>query len=232
MPGTEEEILETARQLAAYELAPDLIPEVWWADGTGISPDEWRHIVGLMRYQRSLTDHYYSRGQRRAMRLLGRYLSPEQKRSARRNLRFYVQAKSGRVYELNPRTGNVSEVVKRGARFYRIQSFCLHDYSSKPEDWKERMPPADLSLAHLLLLSCDEQRFLDEANATLRIPDGWPEKWDKSSEAARRIEQVIAEHYERERDNMRRLAAEPGLPNDLRERIFIALDWVPEGAAA
>lgn len=105
-----------------------------------------------------------------------------------------------------------------------IQSFCLHDYAETPTTWTERMPPADLSLAHLLLLSCDEEEFLHKANATLHEPRDWPDLWDQTSDAAGRIEQVIHDHREQYRQMRRTIErlrdGEIDVREDLRDAIL------------
>lgn len=107
----------------------------------------------MLREQRA----YARKRQRRALRLLRSYLTEDQKAELRRSRKFTVRGPSGNVYRLIPNTGAVQRVSIHGKNGYIESLYCYHD----PE---RELPPADLTLAHLLLLANDEERFLREAN--------------------------------------------------------------------
>lgn len=95
------------------------------------------------------------KAQQRALRLLRSMLSPAQRKSLEAHGTVLVRGSAGGLYRVRPRGGQTERLDD--ARV--VASYCLHDYT---ED--ERMPPADLALAHMLLLAADEPAFLEQAN--------------------------------------------------------------------
>ncbi len=155
MPGTTDEIL-------ALVTLEDTPPAFLWADGTAPTAAELADVAALRGYRRTLLWRRRSGPQRVAMRLLRSLLSADQRASLRRSKSFLVIASSGRAYRLWPALGSTELVTRHGTRWYVLLRYCLHDDRSDPG---LAMPPADLSVAHLLLLLADEDGFRAEANA-------------------------------------------------------------------
>jgi hypothetical protein len=170
MPGTPEEHNRIVQMLCAREIAADFVAEVRWADGDSINAEEMRDIFILAVYEIRRRNCYDRRAQRKALRLIRRFLTPVQKRQMRDCKYFHLTVASGAVYRLYPYRGRTGRVELHKTRFFETQSFCLHDFPEANEDTPRRadrpMPPADVTLAHLLLLSCDEDEFLRTANMT------------------------------------------------------------------
>jgi hypothetical protein len=102
---------------------------------------------------------------RPALRLLRQFLTPEQQRQLRSTRAFDVEVGANR-YRLIPGTG-AAQRLRRAGRVWRYDTmYCLHESEGVAK--QERVPPADLSLAHLLMLVNDEAGFLATANATPR----------------------------------------------------------------
>jgi hypothetical protein len=55
----------------------------------------------------------------------------------------------------------VDRIVRHGQRWFRRTAYCVHDDPDDPD----AMPPADLTVAHLLMVLADEAEFLATANA-------------------------------------------------------------------
>jgi len=163
MPGTSAEYLA----LAIMEVAPEtsLIPR--WADGTAITEEELRDVIALRVYHRLTLRLKNPAPQRRAMKLLRSLLPKAQREQLRRNRYFIVEAPSGNGYRFLPKLGMVERVARHGRRWFATHRFCIHDDQSDPA---QAMPPADLTVAHLLLISADEGVFLATANS--RATDG------------------------------------------------------------
>lgn len=184
MPATTEELCAWARALLDATVMPDTVPI--WADGTRATLQEGQDVMALAAYEarRRRDARRLARSAKarcRAYRLLRLFLSPTQAEQLARCRHFEQAAASGRVYRLIPATGQVDEVERHGKRRYVIRSFCLH-----PDPWNE-VPPADVSLAQLLLLVSDEEEFLRLANATERRSDTlWNGEWQRRLRSARR----------------------------------------------
>ena len=162
MPGTPHELA----QLADGEGYPD---DFRWLDGTELTPDEWREVLALRAYLAQMR-HRKGRdrkGQRRAMRLLRSLLTPEQRRRLRTSKNVLVHTTGG-TYRLWPGQGLAEAMERHGKNWYCRTQFCLHD---EPDE--NAMPPADVAIAHLLLLMTDEGEFLRLANATRNRSDLW-----------------------------------------------------------
>lgn len=151
---------ERAAALATGVLAWDM------ADWTGWTEQEQRDILTLTLYVRKMKDEKRRKAQRRAMSLLRSWLPDPQRQQLRRSRKFKVRGSAGGRYRLYPSTGTTSRIERHGSRDFAVQTFCLH-----PPDVS--LPPADISLAHYLLLVTDEPRFLATANATDRLTQLW-----------------------------------------------------------
>lgn len=167
MPGTPQELAALAAAWPEESLIPP--PGHRWADGTEIGPDEWSDLMMLRAYIRRLRDRKrWGAAQRKARRLLRHLLTPEQRMQLRRLRYFYATTPEGTTYRLDPRRGYAERVERHGRRWFAKRSYCLHD---EVDDGK--MPPADVTTAHLLLLMADEATFLATANETRRDDQIW-----------------------------------------------------------
>ena len=99
----------------------------------------------------------WSGAQPRARKLLRSYLTRDQRRSVAAHGRALVRGSAGGHYWLYPFSGTVEKVERRRVRWRATGWYCIHP----PQ---ETVPPADVSLGHLLLLTMDEEAFLAEAN--------------------------------------------------------------------
>ncbi len=179
MPGTPEEYT----RYATAEWNPDLL--LTWEDGTAITREEQDDIVLLRAYVYRVQRHRNRdrKPQRTAMRLLRSFLSTTQTAQLRSNKAFLVETPSGKSYRLYPRMGTVEQVTRHGRSWFVFRRFCLHD---DPDASGSRMPPADLSLAHMLLLLADEAEFLRLANASTARDQLWNGEYRRRLARARR----------------------------------------------
>jgi hypothetical protein len=157
MPATAQELVAVVNGLVSCRMSLGDIDLMTWADGTVMTRAEWREILALTAYVGQCRRK--PPGQRKAMRLLRSLLNPEKQRSLKRNRCFYVTSKSGATFRFWPKTGWSERVERHGSRYYVVSRFCLHD----PEGL-DKIPPADVIIAHLLLISVDEGRFIEMAN--------------------------------------------------------------------
>lgn len=124
-------------------------------DFEALSTDD---LVALFSYeawrQQDVADRFKGR------RLLRSMLTARQKKQLRDRRFFDVQV-GRRRYRLHPRFGGVERVErsrnKRG--WSRAVGYCFHEAEG------DRLPPADRTIAHLLLLANDEATFLELAHA-------------------------------------------------------------------
>lgn len=153
MPGTPDEYLR-------YAVAEHGPWPLRWDDGSEVTTADRIDLNAIRAYrQRQLAyKHRDRRPQQKAMRLLRKFLSASQRTQLKRGKAFVVVAPSGHAYRLHPKTGSVAQVTTHGRRQFAAVRYCLHD------DPEGKMPPADLSLAHMLLLLSDEAAFLATAN--------------------------------------------------------------------
>ena len=163
MPATRAEIL------AAVNLrrTPDA-----WQDGTDPTDQERLDIAVLIDYidrRRAAEMADRSEPQRKAMVLLRSLLSPDQRRQLGRSGEFMAIAASGNVYRFRPKTGRVVQVTQHKTRWFVSTSYCIHDERDGPD----AMPPADLTVAHLLMVLANEAEFLATANVTDRRDQLW-----------------------------------------------------------
>jgi hypothetical protein len=143
-----DEIAERAQLMADGVVAPDM------ADWRDWSEREQEDAVALALY--ILRCRRRKGPQRRAMRLLRSWLSAAQREQLRRNRSFVARGSRGGRYRIVPGTGVTQRIERHGKRDYARSSYCLH-----PDEW---IPPADIAIAHLLLLRTDEAAFLRRAN--------------------------------------------------------------------
>jgi hypothetical protein len=159
MPGTTDEFIALVDGLITARIAPDQLDDLRWADETPPTHDELRGLLGMYAYEVRRRRRYKPVAQRKAMKLLRSLLSAEQKRSLRAGRYFYVTTKSGATFRFLPRSGFTERVERHGKHWFMKSHFCLHDAESS-----DQMPPADIVVAHLLLINADEGKFLAMAN--------------------------------------------------------------------
>jgi hypothetical protein len=181
MPGKPEEFVALVNALLAGTGSLPAVDDFRWADGSAIADAEWRDVLALQAYavrQRSL--RLRSPSQRRAMRLL-RGLLPADRRAELSRLRyFHVTTPAGATYRLDPRRGHAERVERHGRRWFVKRWYCLHD-----ADDNGKLPPADVTIAHLLLLLADEPSFLGTANESRRDDQLWNGAYLRRIRAAR-----------------------------------------------
>lgn len=166
MPYTSEEIVALVNVILTGG-AGDI--EGWrWQDGTAATAREFRDVRALVGYTQRMRRRWRTDAQRRACRLLRSLLTDAQKRELRRTGCFRVTTPGGSTYRLLPRRGHVERVERHGSRWFTRKSYCLHD-----EEDAGKLPPADVTIGHLLLLTADEPRFLATANETARDDQLW-----------------------------------------------------------
>jgi hypothetical protein len=169
MPGTAQEMVELAGRLGNDPVVTAATDEFRWADGTGVTDDEWRDVLALHAYLlRMRRRDRRSAAQRKAGRLLRQLLAPAQRASLSRLGYFYVTVPSGQTYRLDPRRGHAERVEWHKSRYFARRSYCLHD-----TDDDGKLPPADVTIAHMLLLLADEAAFLATANESPRDDQLW-----------------------------------------------------------
>lgn len=172
----------------------DLDLDVLLAD-VSLSPQQRHDIVVLAICQIQYEAERRMRRsgpQKRAMGLLRSFLSPEQQRQLSCAKSFFVRGSAGGLYRLIPRTGNVELVEKHGKRWYVRDSYCLHDDEKAAADGR-RLPPADLSLQHMLWLVAGEETFLATANASSRRDIFWNGDWARELREAARERDAVRE---------------------------------------
>lgn len=125
-------------------------------DDDTMTAQEQADAANMVLYELKYRQH--QRGQKKALPLLRRYLTPTQRQDMRRRLVFTVVGSEGGIYQLAPHSGAVfGELVQKGKRCYRGATFCYHDPESV-------LPAADVALGQMLLIMTDEPKFLAEAN--------------------------------------------------------------------
>lgn len=177
MPPTDQEMVQVARLFATGVWMPDYIDDIVWEDGEKITRREAMAVIGLVQYEMQRRSRYDRVAQRKARKLLKRFLTKEQLRQMRGVGYFYVRAASGTVYRIDPKMGWSSRVARHGKHYFETHRFCLHDFPAvnpeAPLSEQQEMPPADVALAHLLLLTTNEQEFLATANERVRETGLW-----------------------------------------------------------
>jgi hypothetical protein len=172
--ASDAEIIPLAVRLARGEWHPDVNG---WPEG--FSDEDRRRVVSFGLYEIQRLRERRCPRQRKAMRLLRSWLPAAARDQLRRSrYQFYLTGASGTVYRLYPRTGKTERVVRHGTRYFLAASFCYHD----PD---EQLPPADITLAHALLILTDEGRFLREANEHPHQTTMWDPAWRRTVAQAR-----------------------------------------------
>jgi hypothetical protein len=176
MPGTNEEWLARSVNPDGIQVEP-----MFWNDGTEITQEEVRTLLRMRCYFLRERRVKQRKPQRIAHRLLRSLLTPEQRKHLKNQRYFLIQGSSGGVYRLMPRIGRVERVMKRGKNWYSDWIYCLHD-----EQDDDEMPPADLTIAHMLLILADEAEFLEKANSTRATNQQWDGEWRRTLNRNRR----------------------------------------------
>jgi len=197
---TERQILivRIGVRLGRMILMPDAIDDYGFTDQEKVYVNAVARAVMLAEADEARDRERRARSaRRRAVQLLRSYLSDDQRHQLRARHGFRAVGSAGGVYRLDPTRGRVERVERHGSRWFAIRSYCLHDYAEDAPD-QQRIPVADLTLQHLLLLSADEPAFLAAANATNRLDMLWNGDWQRRVAARRRG--VAAEIAQTERD--------------------------------
>ncbi len=171
---TDEEVDDYAFRLAHGQVEILALP---WRE---MSEDQQKNLLALARYESRRMAWQASRksgAQKRARGLLRSLLSKEQRRQLRSSHGFQVVGSLGGRYRLHPETGSAERLERHGKRWFGVVRYCLHDPGRE-------LPPADVSVSHLLLLRADEGEFLRVANATVDNP--WDGEWRRRLNAERR----------------------------------------------
>lgn len=172
------------RGLLDQSIAPDFV------DWDNVHEDDRREMASLLRWEIGRRSEMRERArtrpaQRRAYGLLRSFLTPSQNEMLTTCRYFYVTGSAGGIYRLRPRTGRISQVEQHGSRFFRITDYCFHD-----PDYG--MPPADLTIAHMMWVLSDEPAFLAEANASdVRSTTLWNGEWLSRLARRRKMEREL-----------------------------------------
>lgn len=185
MPGAVEEMIALIDGLLSDRISPSQLEDLRWADATPPTPDELRGALNMYAYEVRRRRRVRPIAQRKGMKLLRSLLSDEQRKSLRAGRYFYVSTKSGATFRFLPRSGFTERVARHGKRWFTKSHFCLHD----PEG-DDQMPPADIVIAHLLLILTDEKRFLAMANEHLSESRLWNGEYVRRFREARRERQA------------------------------------------
>lgn len=145
---TAEEVYATALRIADFSIAVDMMD---WSDWTEQQRQDCHAVACYIIRGRARHEP-----QKRALKLLRSWLTPEQRAELRSHRQITVIGTAGGRYRIYPQTGTTVRVERHGSRWFGKASFCLH-----PDHW---IPPADIALAHLLNLRTDEPGFLARAN--------------------------------------------------------------------
>lgn len=167
--ATREQIVALAGGIARYEVAVDFV------DWTDFNADEKDTVMMLATYEVRL---HARKDNRKAMRLLRTWLSDHQTADLRRLGWFYVRGSDGGMYRLRPHVAHVEKVERHGKNWFGKFRYCFHDEGAV-------LPPADVTLAHVLHLVTDEADFLARANATVQGADMWDGNYRRRLRAAR-----------------------------------------------
>jgi hypothetical protein len=173
---TQEEISALAHRIATHEVAYDLYDWSGWTD------EEQNRAILLACYE---VRFGRKRDNRKAMRLLKTWLTEEQRSDLRRLGWFYVTGSAGGRYRLRPHCAHVEKVEKHGKHWFGKVRYCFHDV-------EEILPPADVTLAHMLHLVTDEDDFLARANPTLQCQEIWNPEWRRRLRQAREARESAA----------------------------------------
>lgn len=146
-----------------------------------------QEVMCLVRYEQRRRLEKCCKARKRARGLLRSFLSGEQRHQWHHRHYFYVVGSAGGLYRLCPATGRCFRVERHGRRLFAAVSYCLHE-----EGVEQPIPPADLSLAHMLWLRADEPLFLATANATPWVNPAWDGEYRRRLYAARQDPAEVA----------------------------------------
>lgn len=177
---TDAELAALARQCAAGDLHPDIGD--WFHELTAL---EQNVVLMLTVHEIQNRPRYRKPSQRKAQTLLRTWLTPEQRESLKRKQQFIVIGSIGGRYRLMPRMGRTAKIERHGTRDFETATYCLHDDASE-------LPPADLTLAHYLMIVTDEADFLAQANEH-KNSMLWNSEWLRRLAASRRERKRLAE---------------------------------------
>lgn len=186
MPLSNEELVDLAKRLARYEVSPE---EVDWSlfktDDPETGSRQLRNLWALVQYEMKCIeeeDKSIETSQKRALGLLKSFMTRSQKREFSRRLRFTVVGSLGGKYRLCPNTGSLYLLEKHKSRWFGVTRLCYHFV-----DPENVLPPADISLAQMLILLSNEPEILQGANRTdCRSQTLWNGAWLRRLRAARR----------------------------------------------
>lgn len=187
MPGTHDERFGLARAIAQGLLAPDALDGRRWLDGGLLTKEEQAQVFALAVYEIQVRKSREPEVQAKALRLLRRLLSKDQRRQLRAGRTFNVRGSAGGHFRLCPSTGAVWGLEQHGSRLYGVRFFCLHEPPGDPP-----LPPADRTVAHLLMLQTDEEQFVRTANRTEQPPSCWDGTWRRRLNEKRRAQRQEA----------------------------------------
>jgi hypothetical protein len=179
---TPHEAVALGNQMLSGDITPEFVERV-----RSLTERQWRDVVALALYEveyREARKRRRSAAQRRAMTLLRSFLTSVQLAQLDRSGSFRTRGSAGGVYRLYPRAGSVNRVEQHGKQWYWTHTYCLHDFGENAPD-KRRLPPADLTIQHLLWLRADEPMFLATANATENRHLMWSAEWRRQVRDAR-----------------------------------------------
>lgn len=167
---TPEDVIAMMEAIADGSLAVDMVDWDQFA-----KKDADNILVGALHI---LRERQRGVPQRRARELLRSWLSPAQRAELSKSRCVTVIGSAGGRYRLHPETGNTKRVELHGTRWFSKASYCLH-----PDEW---IPPADVALAHYLLLRTDEPAFLAQANEHPNTSSLWDGAYLRRINAARK----------------------------------------------
>lgn len=124
--------------------------------GAGIAPDDIQRVVFWANYE--VRYQLYEAAQQKALQLLRRFLTREQRTELRKRIFFTVIGSAGGRYRLAPHGSRIASTTEINGRWYDATAYCYND----PEGI---LLPADVMLGTMFLLMTDEPGFLAEANA-------------------------------------------------------------------
>jgi len=165
VPGNHEMLAR-----ASGYAATNILDDTPWEDGSIFSDLDRRSVTNLGDYIREYNSRRsvkQNTAQRRAMVLLRSLLTPAQRKTLQTHKEFLVICPSGNVYRLYPRNGMVWRVERHGKNWFAKSSYCIHEAK------ETGIPPADRTIAHMLMLMTDEEEFLRTANATRTATQMW-----------------------------------------------------------
>lgn len=168
-------MLERVHAIVDGTLAYDM------ADWSDWSEQERRDCLALAIYGVEQRIWRTCRARRKSVQLFRSWLTADERACLRQRRCVEVVGSAGGRYRIYPAGGGTTRIERHGTRWYGVARYCFHDPDGE-------LPPADIALAHLLILKTDEPRFLATANATRT--DLWDGAWLRRLNARRRAERA------------------------------------------